>query len=74
MPLTEEQRAKCRERYAERCSTDEAYREKVRRWALGRYYRKKERDAEAGVAPVRPVGRPRKYAIVVPGATAPAQS
>jgi hypothetical protein len=57
MPLTDAERAKRREAYARKCQ-DEAFREKVREKGLASYYRRRARDAEAGVVRA-PVGRPR---------------
>lgn len=58
MPLSEEQLAYARHRYAERIKNEE-YREKVRQWGIEKYYRKKQRMLESGYVP-KPVGRPRK--------------
>lgn len=58
MHATEEQKAKRRAAYDKRCQ-DPAYLEQMRTSALARYYRRREREAQAGVVR-KPVGRPRK--------------
>lgn len=63
MPLTDEQKAAARARYAERCK-DPAYIERIRLQARERYYRRRVRE-EADGAARKPVGRPRKYAPFV---------
>jgi len=59
MPCSAERLAYCRRRYEERIA-DPAFREKLRKQALDRYYARKEKLRAAGHVP-RPVGRPRTY-------------
>jgi hypothetical protein len=56
----DDKRAFYRERYIKRCQ-DPAYRAKLAAQALARYYARKIKDAEEGVKPAKPQGRPRKY-------------